>query len=359
MFREPELFTLPAMNALPPSFASPDALRAAFVTGLRRLIGNPDLGALVLVMANACFDPAIRAELETPLRRWFQELASRVRDELRHGRPPDEPPDDLLVFLKLMAIGFDGVRLTRFRCAGPWEIQFNHVRAFRPGRMSTEGGTGVHVPFEPSGFHFNRSFLRKETFWSGVLAGRRVDLLYNKFPFAPVHALLVPERKTNRPQYLERTDLDHLWRLAETLGAALPGVGFGYNSYGAGASVNHLHFQMFMRDGPLPVAAPAWRHNGGVDAYPAHCLRFDRPEEAWRTLEQLHQEAVSYNLICLPGCLYCLPRKRPGDCRPPDWSGVFAWYELAGAFTTFNSDAFGALRTETIEAALGAVSLVP
>jgi len=356
LFPVTKLFTLATMNRPSPPFSSQGALRAAFVSGLHRLIGNKNLGELVLVMANACFDPEIHAELEDPLFRWFEALAARVQGELQGGRPPNEPPDDLLVFLKLMAIGFDGVRLTSIRNEGPWEIQFNHVRAFRPRRMSGDRVHGIRAPFNPDGFHFNKPFLRQETFWSGELGGRQVDLLYNKFPFVSLHGLLVPDRTTNKPQFLERADHDHIWALTEDLGEALPGVGFGYNSYGACASVNHLHFQMFVRDAPLPVARPEWSHNGGDTEYPTLCTRFDGRDEAWQALCELHADGASYNLIYLPGALYCLPRRKQGECRHADWTSGFAWYELAGGFTTFNQQDFDTLDAGAIAAELRRVS---
>ncbi|OOZ36145.1 hypothetical protein BOW51_08600 [Solemya velesiana gill symbiont] len=96
-------------------------------------------------------------------------------------------------------------------------------------------------------------------------------------------------------------DNEYIWHVTRLLGETLPGVGFGYNSYGAGASVNHLHFQMFLRDKPLPVAHERWQHNGGGEVYPAQCYRFDSPDTAWKILAALHQVETTYNLVYLPG----------------------------------------------------------
>ncbi len=338
-------------------FDSVTDLQNAFAAGLERLLDASGLGAYILVLANALFDEGLDRRLREPLQRRFQEHLGRVRRSLAGGQELTDAPDDLLVFLKLMAIGPEAAGVTERRAVGPWEVQFNLLRSFRPKRMSASVGGGTQVPFDPSGFHFNKPFLRKESFWSGELAGSRVDLLYNKFPFVDLHGLLVPEREAGLPQFLSRDWHDYVWRLARELAAGLPGVGFGYNSYGAYASVNHLHLQMFVRERPLPVAADAWAHNGGSEPYPSPCARFDDVEQAWRYLDHLHREAEPYNLVYLPGRLYCLPRARQGDYRHAPWTGGFAWYEMAGGMVAFNRRDYQSLQAGQVATELRRVGV--
>ena len=237
-------------------FSSIDSFRGAYTAGLERLLCDEEgLGPFILALANAAFDPEIRQRLRHDLTRRFGELAERCRRSFVAGRHPAEPADDLAVFLKLMAIGFDAIENARLRRSGSWEVQFNQVRSLRPARAAGRRPAGIGAPFDPASFHFNQPFLRRETFWNGRIGGLELDLLFNKFPFIAFHALLVPERRAERPQYLTRTRHREIWELTERLARTLPGIGFGYNSYGAFASVNHLHFQMFLRDAPLPVAS--------------------------------------------------------------------------------------------------------
>ncbi len=336
---------------------SATALQNAFAAGLERLLDSPNLGAYVLVLANALYDRELYGRLSGALQRRFEEHLGRVRGTLAAGQDLDDAPDDLLVFLKLIAIGPEAAGITERRRAGPWEVQFNLLRSFRPKRMSAGVGGGIQMPFDPSGFHFNKPFLRKETIWRGELAGSQVDLLYNKFPFVDLHGLLVPEREAGLPQFLSRDWHDYLWRVTEELAARLPGLGFGYNSYGACASVNHLHFQLFRRETALPVAARQWRHNGGDEPYPARCFRFDDPRQAWRYLDHLHREAEPYNLVYLPGRLYCLPRARQGDYVHAPWASGFAWYEMAGGMVAFNRGDFESLGAEQISEELARVGV--
>jgi len=146
--------------------------------------------------------------------------------------------------------------------------------------------------------------VRKELLWSGELSGRAVSLFYNKFPLLDRHALLVPDPDDCRPQYLERRDHCFVWDLLESSAGSLEGLGFGFNSYGAFASVNHLHAQTFVRTRPLPITHARWIHNGGPDAYPLDCRRFGAPGEAWDFVAHLHRREKP-----------CLMASRAATCR--------------------------------------------
>ncbi|PUB87620.1 MAG: hypothetical protein DBP00_08185 [gamma proteobacterium symbiont of Ctena orbiculata] len=338
---------------IPSPFDSPEQLKQAFTSGLQPLIGNPGLGSYILVHANACFDSGVYRVLKGDLAQRFDQLATYCRDTLGEGRELAGAEDDQLVFLKLMAVGFDGVHATEFRRAGAWELQFNHVRAFRPSRMSREPVLGISREFDPDGFNFNKPYLRKEVFWAGELLGNEVELLYNKFPFAPMHGLLVPHRRNRLPQLLTSPYHEYVWTLVEALGERLPGWGIAYNSYGAYASVNHLHFQCYLRTAPLPIESGEWQHNGGEKAYPLPCEVFTSAAEAWAHIGALHEAEISYNLIYRPGRLYCLSRKRQGSYQQAPWTHGFAWYELAGGITTFSRSDFETLDARAIEQEMG------
>lgn len=334
-------------------FSSTQAFRRAFASGLQGLLEDEwGLGPFVLVLANASFDPLIHDRLRHELARRFGELAELCRRCFAAGREPEGPADDLSVFLRLMAIGFDHVEHVGRRALGPWEVQFNQVRSLRPRRSAGREPTGIQAPFDPDGFHFNHPFLRKETFWSGQLNGVESDLLFNKFPFVDLHALLVPERWKAEPQLLTRERHHQVWELADSLGTALPGIGFGYNGYGAYASVNHLHFQMFVRERPLPLSLDRWAHNSGPDPYPACCERYSGADASWERISDLHGSQTGYNLVYFPGHVYCLPRRRQLTYELPSWCGGQAWYEMAGGVVAYNADDFRSLRATDVEVAL-------
>jgi diadenosine tetraphosphate (Ap4A) HIT family hydrolase len=341
-------------------FNSPQEFRSAFEHHLAGMLRDYDeLGTFVLVLANASFDARVWKQLEGPLRHKYQRLRAEFLEREACGLVLDDAGDDLEVFRQLVAVGIARLKLTEFRFPGRWELQFNHLRSFRPARITAENIEVISARYNPDGFNFNRPYLRKEILWRGWLAGRNCALFYNKFPFVDLHGLLVPEPRKERPQLLFEEDNEYIWKLNEILAKTLPGIGFGYNSYGACASVNHLHFHMFQRDQVLPVADSRWVHNGGKILYPAACFRFDSAASSWRFIRELHHRNVGYNLVYLPGVLYCLPRLKQGSDLTPAWSSGFAWYEMAGGFTTFCENDFAAVDSTAIESALKAISIDP
>lgn len=323
---------------MPSLFASRDAFQAAFTEGLEDMLDGDALGTFILVLANASSDVGLWRHLREPLARRFAELAAA-----RAGLA-DAAPDDRAVFERLCQLGFAHLRQVDHRSVGPWRLQFNQLRSFRPPRMSDVRVDTLHKPFDAAGFQFNKPFLKKEILWEGELAGSHTRWLYNKFPFAPLHSLLVIEPGSQRPQCLNAADHHQLWALTERLGEGLPGLGFGYNAYGAYASVNHQHFQGYVRDGEgYPVEADCWWHNGGDRPYPVRCRRHADADAAWADIAALHAANTPYNLLYRPGHCYVLPRAFQGSYRHEPWTCGFAWSELAGAFTLFDAEKMAAL----------------
>lgn len=338
-------------------FRSPGAFDGGFVKGLQRQLETDSLGALILVLANASFDLAVRDRLQPAIARRFAQRESAVRDLLRAGEAVPGSQDDLFVFLKLMVAGFDNLGSTEFRRLDAWELQYNPVRGLRPQRMAAKAVDTIEAPFDPDSFHFGLPHLQPEVFWEGQLAGLHMRCLYNKFPFAPCHLLLVPEPSAQRPQRLDKDDLDWLWRVADTVGAVLPGFGVGYNGYGAFASVNHLHFQAFLRDSPLPLEDPRWQHNGGAEAYPVTCHVARDLQAAWRVINQCHRDGMAHNFILRPGVMYVLPRRLQGTYASAEWVGGHAWYEMAGGAVVPRRPMFETLEGRKIADALAATAV--
>jgi hypothetical protein len=146
------------------------------------------------------------------------------------------------------------------------------------------------------------------------------------------------------------------WDAVAELGTTLPGFGLAYNSLGAHASVNHLHFQSFMGAADLPLLSPRFAHNGGNQAYPLPCLVTDSMEDAWFMLDELHQQATPYNLLYARNRLHILPRRPQGSHALPAWSTGLAWSELAGVMTVFSREDFQSLAEPEIAATLSALA---
>lgn len=338
-------------------FSSTQQFRHIFEQGLVQLLEYNELGIFILVLANASFDRHVHDYTDKALIEKYQQLSEKYQFLLRDGQLLTEPEDDILVFLKLMAMGFDKVTQTEFRQTRQWELQFNHIRSLRPARVSKNLIEGIQLDFDPDGFHFNKPFLQKECYWAGDMHGRHLDIFYNKFPFARFHSLLVPEKEACLAQYLSAEYHEYIWEITNDLASNLPGIGMAYNSYGAYSSINHLHFHLFIKQHPLPITNPVWSHNGGSKDYPIQCNVFESQQQAWHFIDQLHQQQISYNLIYLPGKVYCIPRKHQGTYPDAAWSSGFAWYEVSGGFTTFNHTQFMALDCRQLEQELSLLKL--
>ena len=336
-------------DTLPDLLCSRAQLDDAFETGLRRMLDSESLGAFILVLANAGYEASMLDRLQAPLGVAYRRWRAAAEGGTRAFR--DAAPDDVAVFRQLPAAGPEALEITRWRQVGPWELQFNPLRALRPPRTSGLTVSSLRRPFDPDGFHFDKPFLRDEILWEGSLADVPLRLLFNKFPFAERHALLVPEASAGRPQYLQAADHRLIWALTRRLARGLPGIGFGYNAYGAFASINHLHFQMFDRSiGTYPIEAPVWRHNGGSRPYPLPVRRFDDADEAWAVVQELQTGDRAFNLLFRPGHAYLVERALQGHYRHGDWTSGFAWSEVAGAVTVFRQADFERVDETILEA---------
>ena len=338
-------------------FSSIDEFRSEFNKGLHDLAKQQGLGPFILVCANATVLGSMFDEFKQSLERQYQELFEFYRKAFVDGCDVDVVDEDLLVFLKLHAIGFEAIRHNEVRKEGDWKIQFNHIRSFRPRRITRYIHEGISEPYDEDRFNFNKKFMARECFWSGELMGREIDLFYNKYPFADLHGLLVVDKKTCKPQLLRRKDHAYVFNLALALATNFQGVGFGYNSYGAYASVNHLHFQMFVDEDGLPVTNEEWKHNGGSTEYPTDCFAFNSIKESWEMIRDLHKQQQPYNILYVPGRVYIFPRKAQGMVEVPGWSSGFTWYELSGGMISFNYDDYKDLNKLSVDQQLSLLKL--
>ena len=342
---------------LPDIFSSRTIFRQAFNQGLIKLARQDSLGAFILACVNATTDKALFSRMRDDLYLRYRTLLDQYRQQLLSGRDVLAVDEDLLVFLKLHAMGFDDMQLVDSRQEGLWRLQFNHLRSFRPRRISQASARAIVSPYDDRQFNFNKPFLQKECFWQGELEGRRVDLFYNKYPFADLHGLLVVDKADCLPQYLQASMHQYVFSLMIKLAENVSGLGLGYNSVGAYASVNHLHFQLFVDPQGLPVCDAVWSHNGGTKDYPLNCLAFDTAASSWQFIETLHQLQQPYNLLYCDGRVYVMPRQPQGSLAVPGWSSGFTWYEVAGGMICFNRDDYEALSATDIEAYLAELSV--
>ncbi len=331
--------------------------REAYRRQLSRLLkageNDPDSGlaAFILATANAYFDGEILTAMQDELALTFRRLRLAYADMLARGQIINERyAEDLLVFLKMGLVGLDQLNVTQHRQVAWWRVEFNQIRSFRPQRSAARPVPSIQSPFTPYNFHYDQGLCNRESFWSGDLEGKQAYLLYNKYPFARFHTLLIPEPENHLPQFLELEQHSWAWQAVQALSQSLPGFGLGYNSLGTFASVNHLHFQSFIEPTGMPVTWDIWKHNGGSETYPTACIAFDSLTDSWAYIQDIHlADTHSYNLLYTPEKIYCFERRRQGTYRHAEWTSGFAWFEVSGNLILFSQSDYLAITFEKIE----------
>lgn len=324
-----------------------NSFQQGFRQGLTQILQQPGLGAFILACANVNNQHDLQESMADDIDRQYRLLKARFMSaETAAGSPEDRQ-----VFQSLMALRLENLPVTERRQLGPWSVQHNTMRGFRPMRHASESPSRLLLPFDTYGFSFNKDFMLQEMFWQGQWRGHGLSAYYNKFPFADYHLLWVPDREQAHSQYLQPVYHHLIWELLQELAPVLPGFALGYSSIGACASVNHLHFQSYLGE-PLTVTKSNWKHNGGSDDYPLQVFVFQQPEAAWHLIEQLHQQNQPYNLLYGDNAIYCLPRQLQGSIALPDWSAGFAWREMSGEMLSMSREAYLNLTRQELESAL-------
>lgn len=326
-----------------------------FVENLFEMLSSEELGVFILVLANCMQDEKTYAALKDELGQVF----------IKHKAALDEgflraAPDDLEVFKKLVETGVENYSVWAHVFKDHWLQIYNPLRALRPERASSEVVSEIIKTFNPDSFHFNKPFLQPEIFWKGIVISNDEEIdcnvLYNKFPFLPYHFLFVPEAEACHAQYLTQRFHQLAWDICIQNKKALQGIGFGYNSIGACASVNHMHFQGFMFEGLLPIEHTHWMHNKGDDVYPMQCSVYQNVDKAWQFIESLHANNQPYNMFYRPGKCYVLLRQMQGSTSVCERVTGAGWIEACGVFSEAKQNALTDLTAEDLFADIESLS---
>lgn len=293
----------------------------------------PTANQLVLVLANAIMLQDSQ----------LIDLVHRRATELGHLNPTGTEDEHILSYVFEAA---DPLSLVHRRTTpAGWQIQFNELRALRPRRESQTPMHSIRKPYDPQAFNF--TVVPLEAFWTGQWKGRNVSLFFNKFPFEPYHALIVPDVTAGLEQFIEPHDHALIWDLQVFLSQHQPRLVIGYNAHGAGESVNHLHFQLTPDAGHLRLFSKQ-----GTANHPLAIKAFDSSEAAWKELDRLQSANRPFDAVYAPGRQYIIERAFQGTHQQPSWTTGFAWYEISGGIITIDEGAFKTLTDHQITAVL-------
>jgi diadenosine tetraphosphate (Ap4A) HIT family hydrolase len=326
--------------------------RQVFSEGLARMLAPDEPGAYILALANSLQSAELRAQLAAALSANFAEL----KRGFEAGRL-DITADDREVFQQLLAINPQALETNRKMQAGDWAIQLNSMRALRPPRAASQTVTRLTRAFDADKFNFNKPFLRPEILWQGMWQGNELRVLYNKFPLAPWHMLIVPNPALGHAQFLTADYHFMAAQLVLQQQAALTGLTLGYNSLGAYASVNHLHFHGVIRERAFPVESRQWKHHGGHRAYPLSLCWFESAEASWDEIERLHAASQAYNLLYTRQGIYVMARQFQNSVEVPAIMRGAGWPELCGEVTVTSMADVEGDTADNIQRGLGLLSV--
>ena len=173
-----------------------------FVNQLKNMLSPDELGAFILVLANAQQDSFLKNELSDGLNKIFTQLKNKFNsDDLNATQ------DDSDVFKQLLEVDLSKIPTWQNKKCGDWDVVYNSIRKLRPARASTEILESIYQDYDETKFHFNKPFLKPEILWQGSYKSysqknKNVSVLYNKFPFSDYHLLLAISPEKNLPQFL-------------------------------------------------------------------------------------------------------------------------------------------------------------
>lgn len=331
-------------------FNSVTDFHTVFMQGLDEMLQNENLDAATfnLVFGNTILHHKER-DLINRLESAKLSLASRI--------DRTKTDDDTVIFLELCNMKLDWQNWTMIedQKINSWNVQLNKFRVLKPKGFGVKKITEVHQKFNGSDFNFNK--VTNPTIWSGLLNERQVSLYYNKFPYKDLQSLLVIEPAKNMEQYLTLTDHQYVWEVCQSL-KHLDDLFIGYNSLGAFASVNHLHFHLMIGIEELTVIQDKWLHNGGTEKYPAEIFVFKSALASWDLINFLNTNNIAYNMLYTPGKIYIYPRRFQGTYTDPLWSTGLGWYEFSGNFIIYDENGIKSLSDSVIRDSLAKASQI-
>lgn len=331
--------------------------KSLFVNKLKNMLSADELGAFILVLANSQQDAFLKRELSNDIEKTFLEL----KENFLNGKL-NATQDDIDVFKKLLEIDINAISEWQSKKEGDWQVVYNSMRQLRPTRASTQILESIKQDFDETKFHFNKPFLKPEILWEGSYKNienksKKLRVLYNKFPFSDYHLLIVVSPEKNSSQLLDRESHLAIHSLVNETGKCFPGFGVGFNSLAAGASVNHLHFQGFIRQQEFPIEGAHWAHNGGESLYPLKVRGIADSDSSWKYIKKLIDQDIAFNCVYRVNICYIVTRKYQGTTLLPDWLAGAGWLDVAGVLTVSDDNTYESIEGQSITEALTLLSI--
>ncbi|MCK5666603.1 MAG: hypothetical protein KAI17_24095, partial [Thiotrichaceae bacterium] len=121
-------------------------------------------------------------------------------------------------------------------------------------------------------------------------------------------------------------------------------------------SVNHFHFQGFMRESMFPIESNQWSHHGGEVDYPLTVKCFTDAETSWSYIKRLISQDIAFNYLYRKNTCYVIPRKYQCSVELPAWLTGAGWLDVAGVITVSDEETFNMLDGQSVTNALALLS---
>ncbi|HJX50550.1 MAG TPA: hypothetical protein VJ438_03755 [Candidatus Nanoarchaeia archaeon] len=263
---------------------------------------------------------------------------------------------------------------------GKFVLQYNYIRGFRPPRAAQAKDIPLYKPFNLENHNFMKPEFKKQEFYSMKMEDINFDFFFNKYPFAPGHFLLVPDKEEGHNQYLNpNKDINVISTVSEIMqrGEFGSSMRLGFNSFGAHASLNQLHWQgFFIEDGWQPPLEEELNESIYEHENTVHCFRnepyntgmwFPYPEQKTFTnfLEKIIDENHCFNLYYTPKGIALFERRNQGNQNYSDelkyapFTTGYAFFEMMGEIICPDRAVFDKMiRPENEDEAVRQISLL-
>jgi hypothetical protein len=312
---------------------------------------------LQCLMQEDSIPPGIAVALMSNLNMVRESMPANVFRHLDYSAGFDDLGDIPVLSEAFSRIENRHVKIDNPKKWGLGEFQMIHspIRVFRPKRNAKKLDIKLNEPCK--GFNYSSRECDFEVFETKKFGDMKIDLMYNKYPFAPYHFLLIPNRKGPEKgeekgkihnQFLDsQKDSKILEYLVSTIKSSDKEVRLCYNSLGAHASVNHLHFQGFLATRKMPIDKYFENENLRDDFYfkGTRWIPKDRLLEGLKeNISEINQrdkngEKIAYCFYLTPNGGAFFPRKHQSSSdyfnqisqsSISRLTGGFAFYEMLG-----------------------------
>jgi GDP-D-glucose phosphorylase len=164
-------------------------------------------------------------------------------------------------------------------------------------RRKPQAMASIRMPFNEDSFNFTKIKPEEKLMQVKCESGEEATLIINNSPIEFGNSLMVPSLESRLPQVLTKRAV----KLALCLVAMSGHKSFrmGFNSLGAAASVNHLHWHLYYLDFELALESVPIKENNRLEDWPLPGFAFELQDLTLSAIDDLSQKVSDLATKCL------------------------------------------------------------